>query len=353
MLQRAGEGGRLDRDCAAGLFTSPTADRLYRIGEAADRSRKLRYGLRATYINNLQINPSNVCVRSCSFCNFAALPGQANGYSLKEQDILAKVAKTAPSEVHIVGGLNHDWDFARSLSLIRELHRGFPEIHIKCFTAVEIHWFACNERRPIEDILVAFREAGMDALPGGGAELFSERIRQTHFRQKTGAADWLAVHEAAHRLGIPSNASMLYGLGETWEERLSHLFRLRELQDRTGGFVAFIPLALQSGKGSAKQLSPLENLMVIAMARLVLDNFPHIKAYWPMLGIETAAMALSFGADDLDGTLGQERIAHAAGAKTPQQMTREEMVKIIRLAGFEPAERDGAYRTRSELACAS
>ena len=352
LLKMAGEGGRLDRDGASALFTLLTPESLYRIGEAANSKRLSRYGLHTTYINNLQINPSNICVRACTFCDFATLPGRPGGYSLMEKDIFAMVSKVAPSEVHIVGGLNHDWDFNRSLSLIRELHRTFPEIYIKCFTAVEIHWFASNEKKSIEEILVAFREAGMDALPGGGAEMFSERIRQRDFRQKLDAAGWLAVHEAAHKLGIPTNATMLYGLGETWEERLTHLFLLRNLQDCSGGFVSFIPLALQPGNGSEKQLSPLESLMVIAMCRLVLDNIPHIKAYWPMLGIETAMMALSFGADDLDGTLGLERIAHAAGAKTPKQMSKDEMIKAIRLAGYEAVERDGTYQSGSELACA-
>ena len=186
--------------------------------------------------------------------------------------------------------------------------------------------------------------AGMDGMPGGGAEMFSERIRQQHFRFKLGADEWLDVHERAHRLGIPTNATMLFGFGETLEERLHHLFRLRDVQDRTGGFVSFIPLAMQYGEGSEKVISPFENLKVIAMSRLVLDNFPHIKAYWPMIGLQTAAAALSWGADDLDGTIGIEKVAHASGAPTPKQMAREEMRRLIEMASYEAVERDGHFR---------
>ena len=344
LLQQVKQGERITRDRALDLFKKPTPESLFYIGEAANISRKSRYGLRTTYINNLQVNPSNLCVRTCSFCDYAALPGRTGIYSLKEDEILANITRVEPNEVHIVGGLNHEWNYQRSLGLVAEIRRRFPEIYIKAYTAVEIHWFATLEKRPVDKILVELREAGMDSLPGGGAEIFSARMWEKHFKSKIGADDWLAVHEAAHKLDIPSNCTMLYGLGETWEERVSHLFRLRELQDRTSGFVSFIPLALQFGKDSDQSLSPLENLFVIAMARLVLDNIPHIKAYWPMIGTETAATALAYGADDLDGTLGLERIAHASGAKTPTQLAKEEMEKLILMAGHEPVERDGQYQ---------
>jgi aminodeoxyfutalosine synthase len=228
--------------------------------------------------------------------------------------------------------------------LVRELHRRFPAIYIKCFTAVEMHWFARTAKLPLETVLTAMRAAGMNGMPGGGAEMFSERIRQAHFRHKLGADDWLDVHERAHRLGIPSNATMLFGFGESLEERLHHLFRLRELQDRTGGFVSFIPLAMQYGADTSRAISPFENLKVIAMSRLVLDNIPHIKAYWPMIGLQTAAAGLSWGADDLDGTIGMEKVAHASGAPTPKLVARGEMRRLIELAGFDPVERGGDYR---------
>jgi aminodeoxyfutalosine synthase len=343
---------RLGFDAAVQLFSEITPDRLSLIGEAADHIRQSRFGLRATYVHNLQINPTNICVRGCDFCGFAVLPGKEGGYSIPEEDILKTVAKANPSEVHIVGGLSHDWKFKRSLNLVKKLRQHFPALYIKSFTAVEMDWFAKTEKRPIEEILSAFIEAGMNGMPGGGAEMFSERIRKQHFRQKLGADDWLAVHEAAHKLGIPTNATMLYGMGESLEERIVHLFRLRDLQDKTDGFVSFIPLAMQFGINDSREMSPLENLQVIAMSRLVLDNVPHIKAYWPMIGIETAAAALSFGADDLDGTIGLEKIAHASGAKTPKQMAAEEMIRAISLAGFEAVERDGAYLPITTAKCA-
>lgn len=343
LLKHVEQGKRIEQDLALKYFKQPTPDSLFHLGELANIKRKSRHGLRATYVNNLQINPSNICVRTCSFCDYAALPGRTGTYTLKEDEILMNIARAKPNEVHIVGGLNYEWNYRRSLELVRRIRQQFPVIHIKAYTAVEIHWFSTIEKRPISEILIELRDAGMDALPGGGAEIFSERMREKHFKSKIGADDWLGVHEIAHKLGIPSNATLLYGLGETWEERLSHLFQLRGFQDRNGGFVSFIPLALQFGKNNNRSLSPLENLAVITMSRLILDNIPHIKAYWPMIGIETAAAALSCGADDLDGTLGLERIAHASGAKTPTELAKEEMEKLILMAGYEPVERDGHY----------
>jgi len=335
---------RLDFAAACELFDNPGPRNLLQWGEAADRERQRRHALRATFVNNLQINPCNVCVRDCKFCGYAAFPDAPGAYSLDEAEIMATVEQAEPTEVHIVGGLNHIWTYPRSLNLIRGLRERFPDLYIKCFTAIEIHWFASVTRQPIDEILISLRQAGMNSLPGGGAELFSEAIRQRYFRHKIGADDWLAVHETAHGLGINSNATMLYGLGESWADRIHHLLRLRDLQDRTHGFKAFIPLALQPGKIGKHDRSPMENLAVIAMARLLLDNFDHIKAYWPMIGVETAAAALSFGADDLDGTIGLEKIAHASGASTPRQIAREEMQRLIRLAGFQPVERDGAFQ---------
>jgi aminodeoxyfutalosine synthase len=335
---------RLDMDRALDLFADDSPRRLFHLASMADRLRRDYNGARATYVDNLQINPSNICVRDCQFCGFAAKPGEAHGYVLEEEAIYASIAEHSPHEVHIVGGLNYAWGWERSLALIRELRQRFRALHIKCFTAVEMHWFARISRQPLEDVMAALAAAGMDGMPGGGAEMFSERIRQQHFRFKLGAEEWLDVHERAHRLGIPSNATMLFGFGESLEERLQHLFRLRELQDRTGGFVSFIPLAMQYGEGSDKVISPFENLKVIAMSRLVLDNFPHIKAYWPMIGLPTAAAALSWGADDLDGTIGIEKVAHASGASTPKQMARDGMRRLIEMAGFEAIERDGNFR---------
>jgi len=315
------------------------------VGGLADQVREARHGRRTTFVRNLQINPSNVCVRDCDFCGFAVLPGQSGGYSLDEEAILRDILESNPSEAHIVGGLNQEWGFDRSLQLIARIRSAFPELYIKAFTAVEIDWFAQQSNTAITEILNKLKRAGLDCLPGGGAEIFSERIRKKLFPRKINADRWLEIHEAAHALNIPSNATLLYGLDETLEERLGHLFRLRELQDKTGGFVSFIPLALQQNDSNSEkgEVSPLDNLTVIAMSRLVLDNIPHIKAYWPMLGLATAAVALSWGADDLDGTLGMEKVAHASGANTPQAMAGNEMIRLIKEAGYEPHERTGSY----------
>ncbi|MEQ8661695.1 MAG: CofH family radical SAM protein [Gammaproteobacteria bacterium] len=339
----------LDRDAAAELFDDLDPNRLFGIAQLANGLREARYGRRATFVDNLHVNPSNICVRACRFCGFAARPGEAHAYDLDENEIYRNVEAHSPTEVHIVGGLNHQWDYARSLALVAGLRERFPRLYIKSFTAVEMDWFARTARLSLETVLESFVAAGMNGMPGGGAELFSERIRREHFRHKLGADAWLEVHERAHALGIPTNATMLYGFGETLAERLHHLHRLREVQARTGGFVSFIPLAMQYGQDSTRTIAPFENLAMVAMARLVLDNVPHIKAYWPMIGAETAAAALSWGADDLDGTLGLEKIAHASGAATPKQMAAAGMRRLIEEAGYEAMERDGAYRP---LGCA-
>ncbi|MGD9602508.1 MAG: CofH family radical SAM protein [Gammaproteobacteria bacterium] len=341
---------RLTFDDAVALFSDDSPAALCHVGELADTARRARFGRRATFVDNLQINPSNICVRDCKFCGFAAKPGERHGYVQHEEEIFAAVERHAPNEVHIVGGLNHEWGYRRSLALVEALHARFPALYIKSFTAVEMDWFARTAKLPLETVLESLRAAGMHSMPGGGAELFSERIRREHFRHKLGADAWLDVHRRAHALGIRSNATMLYGFGESLEERLHHLFRLRDLQDLTGGFVSFIPLAMQYGQGSSRALSPAENLKLVAMSRLVLDNIPHIKAYWPMIGLQTAAVALAWGADDLDGTLGLEKVAHGSGASTPKQMARDEMWRLIELAGYDPVERGGDYRPLLEKA---
>ncbi|MEQ8233352.1 MAG: CofH family radical SAM protein [Gammaproteobacteria bacterium] len=338
------DAGLLDREAALALFADLNPDRLFSIARLANALREARHGRRATFVDNLHVNPSNICVRACKFCGFAALPGEAHAYDIPEDEIYRDVEAHAPTEVHIVGGLNHQWNYRRSLALVGGLRQRFPTLYIKSFTAVEMDWFARTAKLPLEEVLLAFVDAGMNGMPGGGAELFSEHVRQQHFRHKLGADAWLEVHERAHALGIPTNATMLYGFGETLAERVEHLFRLREVQERTGGFVSFIPLAMQYGKDSTRSIAPFENLAMVAMARLVLDNVAHIKAYWPMIGTETAAAALSWGADDLDGTLGLEKIAHASGAATPKQMAADNMRRLIETAGYEAIERDGAYR---------
>ncbi len=332
---------RMYRDEAIKLFECNTTEEKMHAGQLADQMREARYERRTTFVHNLQINPSNICVRDCDFCGFAVLPGESGGYNLNEESILQNITESEPSEVHIVGGVNQEWGFSRSLQLIKQIRSAFPKIYIKAFTAVEVDWFAHQSNSSISEVLDKLKAAGLDCLPGGGAEIFSERIRKVLFPRKINANRWLEIHKAAHARNIPSNATLLYGLDETLEERLDHLFRLRELQDETGGFLSFVPLALQGGKN---KMSPLDNLVVIAMSRVVLDNIPHIKAYWPMLGLSTAAVALSWGADDLDGTLGMEKVAHASGADSPKAMATNEMIRLIEEAGYEPHERNGSYQ---------
>ncbi len=344
-LEKGAAGQRLSREEAFALVDETGPQRLHRLGRAAFANRERRYGRAATYVFNLQVNPANICSMGCTFCNYAATPRAAHAYVLEEDEILDKVARLSPTEVHIVGGLNTVWPYRRNLALVRELRRRYPDIHIKCYTAVEIDFFARSEKIGEEQVLAELAEAGMDAMPGGGAEIFSERLWKQHWKNKIGPRDWIRIHQLAHRLGIPTNATMLFGFGDTWQERIEHLLMLREAQDRSGGFACFIPLAFQPGTGRFVEEgpTPLESLTVLAVSRLVLDNVPHLKAYWPMIGLETAAAGLWWGADDMDGTISEEKIAHLAGATTPVGLARERMTETIRAAGFVPVERDGRF----------
>lgn len=334
-------GVRLTREDALALFAS---NDLLGLGERARRAKEQRWGDRAHFVLNRQINPSNICVLSCRFCDFATKRGRANAYEMTTDDILAKCEGVR--EVHIVGGLHPDWQFDHFETMLREISTRYPGIQIKAFTAVEIDYFAKKSRLTVEQVLMRLKAAGLSALPGGGAEVFSERVRKQLFPFKMGAPRWLEIHRIAHRLGIPSNATLLYGHIETHEERVDHMLKIRELQDETHGFLSFIPLAYQVGPTSKvvqRQASSIEDLKTIAIARLLLDNIPHIKAYWVTLGEETASMALQFGADDMDGTIGEEKIMHAADAATPVQLTRERLLQLIREAGCTPVERDALY----------
>jgi aminodeoxyfutalosine synthase len=317
---------------------------LFGVGRLADHVRVRRHGRRATFVVNRQINPTNVCILSCKFCEFASKEGWENAYVLKPADILARLSPDL-REVHIVGGLYRGWSFEDYLEVLRTVRRAFPAIQIKAYTAVEVDYFARREKTTIEAVLRRMKEAGLDCLPGGGAEVFSERVRKALFPFKIGWAKWSEVHRAAHRLGLKSNATLLYGHIETVDERLDHMLKLRALQDETGGFMSFIPLAFQPGNtGIVKhQASALEDLRTVAVSRLMLDNFDHIKSYWVTVGEETCSMALRFGADDVDGTILEERIMHAAKAGTPVGLAKERLQKLIREAGCVPVERDALY----------
>jgi aminodeoxyfutalosine synthase len=349
-LSKGAAGQRLDRDEALALTEKVTPDRLHALGAAALANRRLRFGDRATYVFNIHINPSNICGAGCSFCNYAASRSAPHAYVLEEDEILAKIERLKPTEAHIVGGLNQIWPYERNLELVRTLRSRFAGLHIKAYTAVEIEYFAKTRKKSESEILEELIDAGLDAMPGGGAEIFSERLYQTHWKNKTSPNDWLRIHQLAHGLKISSNATMLFGFGDTWAERIEHLLILRKAQDESGGFSCFIPLAFQPGEGHFVQKgpTPLETLAVLGISRLVLDNIDHLKSYWPMAGVETAAAGLSWGADDMDGTIGEEKIAHLAGSPTPVGLARERMVETIQMAGFIPAERDGRFRIVGE-----
>lgn len=345
-LDKGARAQRLNTEEAIELAAAITPDRLHALGQAALANRRGRFGRKATFVFNLQINPANICGAGCSFCNYAASANDPHAYVLSEEEILSKVAVLHPTEAHIVGGLNQVWPYERNLDLVRQLRRSYPDLHIKAYTAVEIAYFAKTARKSPARILEELIAAGINALTGGGAEIFSQRLYEQHWKNKIGPDQWLRIHKMAHNLGIPTNSTMLFGFGDTWRERVEHMLTLRSAQDESKGFACFIPLAFQPGEGKfdTHGPTPLETLAVMAIARLVLDNIVHLKSYWPMVGVETAAAGLSWGADDMDGTISEEKIAHLAGAMTPKGMARAKMTETIRMAGFAPVERDGLFK---------
>ncbi len=345
VAQKVAQGERLTREDALELFRTPD---VIRLGRLAEGIKQARWGDCAHFVINRQINPTNICVLSCRFCDFATKRGRPDAYEMTIHEVLSRCSPEL-HEVHIVGGLHPDWTWDYYLEMLRQIRVHFPQIQIKAWTAVEIDYFSKKFRLSIEEVLRQLQAVGLAALPGGGAEVFSERVRKALYPFKIGAPRWLEIHRTAHRLGIPTNATLLYGHMETHEERVDHFLKLRELQDETRGFMSFIPLAYQPGKTQvvSRQASAIEDLLVIAIARLTLDNFPHIKAYWVTMGEEIASVALHFGADDIDGTIGEERIMHAADAASPVSLTRDRLIELIREAGCNPVERDALYHTVS------
>jgi aminodeoxyfutalosine synthase len=335
------EGERLSLDDGRALFASPD---LLGVGWMADQIRRRRHGDRATFVFNRQINPTNICLLSCKFCDYASKEGWDNAYVLTEKEILDRLSPEL-REVHIVGGLYRKWSFDDYLNVLRIVRRAYPHIQLKAYTAVEVDYFSRIAKISLREVLARMKAEGLVALPGGGAEVFSERVRKALFPFKIGWAKWSEVHRTAHELGLRSNATLLYGHIETLDERLDHMLKLRALQDETRGFMSFIPLAFQSGKTgiTSRPTSAVDDLKTIAVSRLMLDNFDHIKSYWVTVGEETTSMALRFGADDIDGTILEERIMHAAQAATPVGMARERLVRLIREAGCTPVERDALY----------
>jgi aminodeoxyfutalosine synthase len=369
-LEREGLGDLRDRVLARERLSDADALRLFRakdlaaLGALANHVREARHGDATFYNKNTHLNWTNVCAASCKFCSFARPDDReaSEGYTMTIEDAVASVLRKRAlgiTEVHVVNGLHPGLSYEAWLEVPRRIHAAWPELQIKAYTAVEIHFLAVKFGRTHDEVLTDLRAAGVLTLPGGGAEIFAPRVRRKLCDDKATAEEWLAVHRAAHRLGMRTNATMLYGTIETLEERIDHLRRLRELQDETGGFQVFIPLAFHPEHNMIGKAFPrptgADGLRTFAVARLYLDNFDHLKAYWVMLGERLAQVALSFGVDDLDGTVLEERIYHMAGATTPQALGEHQLHALIRAAGRVPVERDSLYRVlkRHDVAAAA
>jgi aminodeoxyfutalosine synthase len=332
-----------------GILLYRTAD-LLALGWLANYVREQRHGDVCYFNVNRHINPTNVCVAHCKLCAFGRDPGAPGAYTFALDEIWQRAAdgvRQGATEFHMVGGLHPDLPFEYFLDLMRGLKQRCPEVHLKAFTMVEVGYFARIAKLSIRDTLLALKDAGVDSLPGGGAEIFDPRVRRMICDHKVSGQQWLNIARIAHEVGLRSNATMLYGHVETEEERVAHLLALRELQDETHGFVAFIPLAFHpenTGLSHLPKPTGFADLKTIAVSRLLLDNFDHIKAYWVMLTPRIAQIALRFGANDLDGTIVEEKIYHDAGATTEQFTSRKELERLITAAGRVPVERDTLYR---------
>ncbi len=333
-----------------GLYLYRPEVPLGELAELANLVRERKNGNLAYYNINSHLNPTNVCVYRCTFCAFRSDLRDPKGYVMSDPQILARgkeAVEAGCTELHIVGGLHHQKKFDWYLNIIHLLHQAYPDLHLKAWTAVEIDWFAHLTRRSYHEILTDMIDAGLGSMPGGGAEIFHPEVRDKICEHKAGARHWLDIHRTAHQLGLRTNCTMLYGHIEKPYHRIDHLVRLRELQDETGGFQTFIPLAFHpenTGLADLKKPSAILDLRTMAISRLMLDNIPHLKAYWIMLGIDTAQAALSYGADDIDGTVRHELIYHDAGADTPEMLSVQQLRRLIEEAGRLPVERDTLYR---------
>ena len=353
ILDKIRQGLRLDFDDGLLLYRTPD---LLGLGFIANLVRERLHGS-VTYFNvNRHINPTDVCVASCRLCAFGKRVKDPRAYTMSLEQVWEAAGRgysEAATEFHIVGGLHPELTLDWYCEMLRGLKQRFPEVHLKTFTMVEAAYLARREKISVRDTLVRLRDAGMDSMPGGGAEIFSERVRRIICDHKIDGGQWIDTARTAHQLGIRSNCTMLYGHIETEEDRVDHLLRLRALQDETGGFVTFIPLAFHPDNTPLQHISKttgFADLKNIAISRLLLDNIPHVKAYWVMMTPRIAQIAQRFGADDIDGTIVEERIYHDAGATTSQSLRRGELLDLIRKAGREPVERDTLYRpvVRSE-----
>jgi aminodeoxyfutalosine synthase len=341
-------GQRLGLD--DGIFLYDPGVPLQEVGIFANEVRQRLNGNVGYYNINTHLNPTNVCVYRCRFCAFRSDLRDPKGYAMSDEQILARGREATDNgctEMHIVGGLHHQRPYEWYRGIITNLHQRFPQIHLKAWTAVEINWFEFKTKRSVRWILEDMRDAGLGSLPGGGAEIFHQEVRDQLCEHKANTHAWLQIHRTAHEIGLRSNCTMLYGHIEQPYHRIDHLIRLRDLQDQTGGFQVFIPLAFHPENTQLSELkkpSALMDLRTIAISRLMLDNVRHIKAYWIMLGIGTAQAALAYGADDIDGTVRHELIYHDAGATTPECLSVESIRQLIAEAGREPVERDTLYR---------
>ncbi|MCX8043512.1 MAG: aminofutalosine synthase MqnE [Desulfobacterota bacterium] len=319
------------------------------LGQQAAAVKKQKNGDRVFYNVNCHINLTNVCISRCHFCAFSRDETDSDAYVMDVQEVLRRLRAASSAgitEVHIVSGLHPTCPFSYYLDILRAVRHEFPSVHIKAFTPVEIHYFSKITGLTVQQVLEQLVAAGVQSLPGGGAEVLSDRVRQQLCPNKAGAREWLAIMETAHKMGLKSNATILFGHIETEEEVIDHLLAVRDLQDRTGGFQAFIPLVFHPANTKLSHLTKptaFEQLRMIAVSRLMLDNIEHIKAYWVMTGLKIAQLALFFGADDIDGTVIEERITHAAGAQSERGVSQQQLTELIRQAGKIPVERDTLY----------
>jgi aminodeoxyfutalosine synthase len=354
VAEKLAAGERLGIEDAVALFESRD---LLAVGALADAKNREANGERVFFSSNQHINPTNVCVlrNTCVFCSFARTPKEEGAYTRTLDEVLAEAAraKSAPTrEFHIVGGLHPKLSLSYYTDMIRALRDAYPGVHVKALTAVEIAHLARIEKCSFKDVLVRLKEAGLTSLPGGGAEVFGRAVRMTIADRKLAAEDWIEVHRQAHGLGIPTNCTMLYGHVETMRDRAEHLLILRGLQDETGGFLTYIPLAYHPDNNvlgeengwQGRATTGMDDLMNVAVGRLVLDNVPHVKTHWPMVSAFVSQVALHFGCDDVEGTVVYERVYHEAGARTPMEMTYDGLVELIRGAGKTPVERDSLYQ---------
>ncbi len=348
LYEKVESGTRLTDADALRLFE--TTD-LYVLGSMANLVRERKNGNFTYYNINRHIDYTNVCDTTCKFCAYSRFEGEEGAFEFTHQQILEK-AKTAYekehiTELHIVGGLHPKYELDWYLTMLRMLKKEVPSIHLKCFTAVEIAYFANKFNMSYEEILATLKEAGLDSMPGGGAEIFHPEVREQICPGKADADEWIKVHRAAHKLGLRTNATMLFGHIEKYHHRVDHMRRLRELQDETGGFQTFIPLAFHPDHTAMDQFarpSGMEDLKTLAVGRVYLNNFPHIKAYWITLGARLAQLSLGYGVDDIDGTVIEENIYHMAGSDTPEIMTVQQLRQLIRETGRIPVERDTLYK---------